>query len=183
MFTFHHVNAFQVDGGLIDSATPTSGHPNSYKNGNSNGNANGNSNDNSNGSYPADSSAKQSLLVLDTVAWDEVRFDANQHTLTPEYYSGGARSQLRRLVFQLHSDQSSSSSSHGSQYQAGKLVGNYRLARRCTEFPSVNWDLHGQPHQHVYCCGDRVDDEVLWGPAQCVMKVTLPHPLAGTQVG
>jgi len=60
MFTFHHVNAYQVPAG---GSSRTNG-------------ANG-------------GSGKQ-LLVLDTVGWDEISFEDNQHNLTKDYYKGEA---------------------------------------------------------------------------------------------
>ncbi|KAI8470373.1 MAG: carotenoid oxygenase [Monoraphidium minutum] len=103
------------------------------------------------------------LLTLDTVAWDTISFEYNQYTLSPEYYRGGARSQLRRMVFDLTTN---------------SLVSDGRLLRRCAEFPSVSPAAHGAPHRHVYACADIVDDDVHWGPAQSVVKVTV-DPAAG----
>lgn len=157
MFTFHHANAFQVS---------AAAHTNS-----SNGNGNGYSNGNG---------RRKQQFVLDTVAWDNVAFEANQYTITPDYYKGGNRAQLRRLVFDLDPAQPFSSSSSSS---TGRLVGDYKLARRCMEFPSVNWDVHGLPHRHIYCSADTVDHELHWGPTQAVMKLSFPDPVAGTQVG
>eukprot|EP00882_Tetradesmus_deserticola_P005777 GHRQ01006082.1.p1 GENE.GHRQ01006082.1~~GHRQ01006082.1.p1 ORF type:complete len:350 (+),score=137.95 GHRQ01006082.1:568-1617(+) len=156
MFTFHHVNAFTT-------AAPSS----------SDGNG----------------SRRTQQLVLDTVAWDEVAFENNQYNLTPAYYSGGARSHLRRLVFNLDPpnpappspNSRSSSSRAGSSHSTGRLVGDYKLARRCVEFPCVNWDVHGEAHRHIYTVADRVDHEYYWGPTQVIMKLTLNNPLAGTQ--
>ncbi|KAF6256619.1 carotenoid oxygenase [Scenedesmus sp. NREL 46B-D3] len=159
MFTFHHVNAFT-----------TTAPSNSSSNGDGNGN----------GGRP------KQQLVLDTVAWDEVAFENNQHNLTPAYYTGGARSHLRRLVFDLHPPQPAaprptSSSSAAASYSTGQLVGDHKLARRCVEFPCVNWDVHGEAHKHIYAVADRVDHEYHWGPTQVIMKLSLNDPLAGTQ--
>lgn len=62
MFTFHHVNAFQVPA------------PSGTNGSNGNGSSNG-------------SSGRQ-LLVLDTVGWDKISFENSQHNLTTEYYKG-----------------------------------------------------------------------------------------------
>eukprot|EP00879_Flechtneria_rotunda_P011797 GHRR01012324.1.p1 GENE.GHRR01012324.1~~GHRR01012324.1.p1 ORF type:complete len:443 (+),score=168.86 GHRR01012324.1:948-2276(+) len=177
MFTFHHVNAFQVQ--PADTSSSSIGSSSSNGSNGSNGS-----------SRHRSSSSSGQLLVLDTIAWDQVSFDANQHNLSPEYYKGGNRSHLQRFVFQLDplkpaaaNSPNSRGSNGGSSVSSstGWLVGSYRLARRCIEFPSVNWDMHGQPHRYTYSCGDRVDDEFYWGPAQCIMKTTLPDPLAGAQ--
>lgn len=149
MFTFHHANAFQVPASSADLN-------------NSSGNG----------------CSKKQQFVLDTVAWDNVAFEANQYTITPDYYKGGNRAQLRRFVFDLDPAQPLNSSTSST----GRLVGNFQLARRCMEFPSVNWDVHGLPHRHMYCSADTVDHELYWGPTQAVMKLSLPDPLAGTQV-
>jgi len=85
------------------------------------------------------------------VAWDTISFNANQYTLTPDYYKGGARSQLVRQVYDL---------------SAGAVVSSTRLMRRCGEFPSVNSEVHAKGHRHIYCCADVVDDDFHWGPAQ-----------------
>jgi carotenoid cleavage dioxygenase-like enzyme len=112
-----------------------------------------------------------------------------QYNLTPAYYTRGARSHLRRFVFDLDAPKpatatpsSSSSASAAASYSTGRLVGDHKLARRCVEFPCVNWDVHGEAHRHIYCVADRVDHEVHWGPTQVIMKLTLNDPLAGTQV-
>lgn len=122
-------------------------------------------------------------IVLDSVAWDNVQFEANQYTITPDYYKGGNRAQLRRFTFELESAQAYSSNGNGTRsahssssgYASGRLIGNYRLARRCVEFPSVNWDVHGRLHRHIYCSADTVDHDLYWGPTQAVMKITLPE--------
>lgn len=72
-------------------------------------------------------------------------------TLRPDYYQGGNRSHLERLVFDLSSD---------------TCVGRHQLMTRTMEFPSPNWDYSGKPHTHVYCSGDVVDDPKYWGPSQ-----------------
>lgn len=68
MFTFHHVNAYQVPAG---GSNTTNG-------------ANG-------------GSGKQ-LLVLDTVGWDEISFEHSQHNLTKDYYKGKSMNPLLRDV-------------------------------------------------------------------------------------
>lgn len=108
------------------------------------------------------------LVTLDTVAWDAITFETNQYTLTPLYYAGGARSQLTRMVFDL--------SAKGGE--PGALVSDSRLLRRCAEFPSVAPGAVAGRHRHVYACADIVDDDLHWGPAQSVVKVSL-DPDAG----
>jgi hypothetical protein len=76
---------------------------------------------------------------------------APQYTLTPDYYKGGARSQLRRYCFDLTNK---------------ALVSDSRLLRNAAEFPSVAPGVNAAAHRHVYCCADIVDDDVYWGPAQ-----------------
>lgn len=112
--------------------------------------------------FQSKSADGHTLVTLDTVAWDTISFNANQYTLTPDYYKGGARSQLVRQVYDL---------------SAGAVVSSTRLMRRCGEFPSVNSEVHSKGHRHIYCCADVVDHDFHWGPAQSVAKVTLDPSL------
>ena len=159
-FVFHHANAFQT-------ATTTG----------------------------ADTSAS-TFVTLDTVAWDTLSFENNQYTLTPDYYKGGARSQLRRYVFDLGPLSAPSAAASAAAAASGaapsaappqqqqrlpaRLVSDTRLLRRCAEFPSVAPRAAARAARHVYCCADAVDDDVYWGPAQCVAKVTI-DPAAGLE--
>jgi all-trans-8'-apo-beta-carotenal 15,15'-oxygenase len=166
MFTFHHVNAYQLPAAAASSSSTGDG-------------SHGGTTTSSSSSSPAE------LLVLDTVGWDSVSFDANQYNLTPEYYSGGARSQLRRLVFQLPPAASlpsgTNNTTSSSSVSPGRLLSDQQVVTRCVEFPSVAWDMHAKPHTYIYCCGDMVDHPQYWGPAQAVLKVQLA-PTAGVQV-
>lgn len=85
------------------------------------------------------------------MAWDTITFEANQYNISPDYYRGGPRTQLRRYAFDLTN---------------GALLSDTRLMRRCCEFPSVDPAAHAAPHRSVYCCADLVDDDLYWGPAQ-----------------
>eukprot|EP00775_Hariotina_reticulata_P005365 gene5365-5600_t len=67
-------------------------------------------------------------------------------------------------------------------FSASKFITEYVTSRcsiaECLQYnPNQATKIHLVPRPR----GAAVDDDVLWGPAQCVMKVTLPHPLAGTQ--
>ncbi|GBF88647.1 hypothetical protein Rsub_01546 [Raphidocelis subcapitata] len=105
----------------------------------------------------------RTLVTLDTVAWDTIAFETNQYTLSPDYYAGGPRTQLRRYVFDL---------------TRGALASDSRLMRRCCEFPSVDPAANAAAHRAVYCCADIVDDDLHWGPAQSVARVSV-DPAAG----
>jgi hypothetical protein len=109
-------------------------------------------------------------------------------TPPPRGAAGGSRPTLQRLVFELDaplpaapsatsssaaSTTTSSGSSSGSS--TGRCISQQRLMRRTCEFPSANWDRHGQRHAHIYCCADTVDHDVFWGPTQCVAKLTLDN--------
>lgn len=100
--------------------------------------------------------------------------------------AGGQRTQLKRLVFDLTQAAAAVGSSNGNGAAASNGSGNgnrsqhnnallvcQRLVRRTMEFPSVNWDVHGSPHHHIYGCCDIVDHDSYWGPAQAVMKVSV----------
>jgi hypothetical protein len=133
MFTFHHANAYQI--------TPSS----SSSNGNGNGHkaTASSSSSSSLSSSPAAAGGKE-LLVVDTVGWDSISFDANQHNLSPDYYKGGQRTHLRRLVFELDDTGAAAAGAAGS---SGRLIADEKIVQRCTEFPSVSWDMHGKPHR------------------------------------
>ena len=40
---------------------------------------------------PGQGSGGSDLLVVDTVAWDDVAFDVNQHNVTSGFFDGGCR--------------------------------------------------------------------------------------------
>ena len=93
-----------------------------------------------------------------------------------DYYKGGCRPHLMRLVV----DPSAPPSPSGSPpaVEARKLLGN-----RTVEFPSVSPAVTGRRHQHLYCTADTVGDDHLWGPAQALMKLTLPDDESGYSGG
>ena len=131
MFTFHHANAYQI------TVPPTSS-----------SNGNGHEASTSAVSFPSTSVAGRELLVLDTVGWESISFDANQHNLSPAYYKGGQRTHLRRLVFELDGAGAAGAGGGGGEASSsGRLVADEKMVQRCTEFPSVSWDMHGKPHR------------------------------------
>ena len=138
-FPFHHVNAYEEEEVLLGP----DGRPTSKGEG-----------------------ASGSRVVIDTVGWDEVDFEMERFITEPEYYEGGCRPHLMRLVV--------TSSPAGTPADASKLLGN-----RTIEFPSVSPTVTGLRHCHLYCTADTVGHDHLWGPAQALMKVTLPVPKKG----
>eukprot|EP00775_Hariotina_reticulata_P008099 gene8099-8292_t len=111
---------------------------------------------------PRPGAAAKDTLAWNTIDFGHFNYDVMDDQLDTDYYKGGARTHLVRLVCDL-------------QQGTTRL---HRLARRTMEFPSVNWMLHGQPHRHLYTGGDGVDDEVHWAPLKEFCKVSL-DPLAG----
>lgn len=53
-------------------------------------------------------------------------------------------------------------------------VDTTKLLTRTVEFPSMGPAHTGKPYKHAYMLADRVGHPVLWGPAQALLKVTLP---------
>jgi all-trans-8'-apo-beta-carotenal 15,15'-oxygenase len=197
-FCFHHANAFQVEvveeqeglkaglgfaGGVASSSSSSS----SSSSGGGGGGA----------ERGAAGRQRRVRVAVDAALWDDVSFELTQYTLTPEYYDGGSRSQLRRLVFDLgpadassaegsailappsssSSSPSSSSSSSSTSALPARLVSDTNLLRRAAEFPSVDWRQHGKPARCIYASVDAVDDARFWGPAQAVAKVVVPSTL------
>eukprot|EP00879_Flechtneria_rotunda_P000885 GHRR01001012.1.p1 GENE.GHRR01001012.1~~GHRR01001012.1.p1 ORF type:complete len:699 (+),score=220.59 GHRR01001012.1:1081-3177(+) len=191
-FSFHHANAYELtDAQLTASADSSSNNTGSQLGSHSNGSSNS-SGFNSAGIYsnglapssngssrfspssPASSNQQGAALdqlryvVVDTLAWSHIDFGnfnydvMDDNGLDVDYYRGGARTHLTRLVCDL---------------QSGTVM-THKLARRTLEFPSVNWAHHGQPHTHMYAGGDVVDDDVYWAPLQAYCKLSL-DPLAG----
>ncbi len=82
-------------------------------------------------------------------------------THVQDYYRGGCRSQLYRLVLDLTTN---------------SLVSCDRLLRRTVEFPTPPPAMAtGKPYKYAYMTSDAVDDEQYWGPGQAVIKVSLPQ--------
>lgn len=69
---------------------------------------------------------------------DDLKLDVNQFSLTPEYYVGGSRSELFRLVVDP--------SKPGSAAQHGRML------TRTVEFTSVAPAVVGKQHRYVYWC-------------------------------
>ena len=86
---------------------------------------------------------------------------ASPHPSPPqEYYQGGCRPHYMRLRV----DPASSSVTEVRQV----------LGERTVEFPSVSPAATARRHSYVYCTADTVGHAHLWGPAQALMKITLP---------
>ena len=110
-------------------------------------------------------------LVCDSIAWRSVNFSSSLKTLSPAYYGGAGghtvsdqRSELMRYTLDLNASADELAASGG--------VSAKRLVQRPLEFPCVAPSVVGQPHAHSYACGSAVDDPIVWGPAQTVVKVT-----------
>ncbi|GAX74565.1 hypothetical protein CEUSTIGMA_g2014.t1 [Chlamydomonas eustigma] len=100
-------------------------------------------------------------VVIDTIAWNEVDFDMSKFITSPEYYEGGCRPHYVRLCVD----------------PARKLVTDVKqmLEHRTIEFPGVSPSVVGKKHTNVYCIGDTVGHSHLWGPAQALMKISIPQ--------
>jgi len=167
-FCFHCANAFQLDVEVGEEGGEGAG---------------------------AKGKAARVRVALDAALWDDVSFSLTQRELTPAYYDGGSRSQLRRLVFDLGpADEvagTTSGAAAGAAVGAGaaggagaggapggaRLVSDTNLLRRSGEFPSVDWARNGRAARCAYLAVDAVDDARLWGPAQAIAKVTIPPTL------
>ncbi|EFJ44398.1 hypothetical protein VOLCADRAFT_95405 [Volvox carteri f. nagariensis] len=136
-FTFHHVNAFEVE------------------------------QQQQQGQMPPPGEVPPPLVVLDTVAWDELSFSVNQYSYGPEYYRGGSRSHLVRLV---------------CDPMAGTVT-THRLMRRTAEFPVTDPRVTGRPHRVIWTGCDAVDDPLLWGPIQAIARVEVDPQLGLTSSG
>lgn len=108
-----------------------------------------------------------SQIILDTIGWKTISFASNIDSLGPNYYNGGQRSELTRVVIDT----------------AAGSVSRARLSTRCCEFSTLNPAVNGRPYRHAYVPASAVDDLVRWGPNQVLMKVTLPDASHGTGVG
>ncbi|GLC46483.1 hypothetical protein PLESTB_000331500 [Pleodorina starrii] len=132
-FTFHHVNAFEVE--------PPSQQQHQQQQGQAGGQG----------------QQQPPLVVIDTVAWDEITFSLNQYTYGPSYYNGGCRSHVVRLVC----DPASASGS----------VSSHRLMRRTAEFPVTDPRVTGRPHRLIWTGCDMLDHPQLWGPNQAIARL------------
>jgi all-trans-8'-apo-beta-carotenal 15,15'-oxygenase len=111
-------------------------------------------------------------VVVDTVGWNEVDFDINRFITTPEYYQGGCRPQyLRVKVDPMNPDPRAR--------QAAECTP--MLLQRTVEFPMVSPAATGKRHRFAYFTADQVGHDYLWGPAQVLIKVSLPEdPVAAS---
>ncbi|KXZ49892.1 hypothetical protein GPECTOR_19g343 [Gonium pectorale] len=100
-----------------------------------------------------------SVLVLDTVAWDDISFDLGifdkESTEGLREFVGGARQQLSRLTCDLRTGR----------------VERHKLLRRTVEFPMTDPRVMGRPHRVNWYIADAYDHSVLWGPAQSIIRV------------
>ncbi|KXZ52551.1 hypothetical protein GPECTOR_9g595 [Gonium pectorale] len=101
------------------------------------------------------------LVVVDTVAWDSVSFSVNQYTYGPEYYNGGSRSHMVRLVCD----------------PAAGTVASHRLLRRTVEFPVADPRVVGRPHSLAWAGCDMVDHPLHWGPNQGIVRLAIDERL------
>eukprot|EP00198_Chlamydomonas_reinhardtii_P008505 XP_001697842.1 predicted protein [Chlamydomonas reinhardtii] len=108
--------------------------------------------------------AGEPVVVIDTVAWDKVSFEVNQYTYGPDYYTGGSRSHLVRLVVD----------------PAGGRVTPHRLLRRTVEFASPDPRATARPHSAVFGGCDMVDHPLHWGPIQGVFRADIDPQLGLT---
>ncbi|KAG2441768.1 hypothetical protein HXX76_003381 [Chlamydomonas incerta] len=104
------------------------------------------------------------VVVIDTVAWDSVSFEVNQYTYGPDYYTGGSRSHLVRLVVD----------------PAAGSVTPHRLLRRTVEFASPDPRATGRPYGAVFGGCDMVDHPLHWGPIQGVFRADIDPQLGLT---
>ncbi|KAG2494565.1 hypothetical protein HYH03_007331 [Edaphochlamys debaryana] len=106
------------------------------------------------------------VVVADTVAWDCVNFDLeiyDRDCKRTDGFEGGARAHLTRLTCDLR---------RGS-------VRRQKLLQRTVEFPAKDPRVAARPHRVGWFIADAVDDPVLWGPAQSLVRVELPEDPAG----
>lgn len=106
-----------------------------------------------------DGRAQHETVVLDTVGWEDLDIAVTQHNVSQDYFRGGCRSHLYRLVVDVTSETTRVCE---------------RMLRRTVEFPQVNPAINGRPYRYAYFAADAVDDDVDWAPAQALLKVTLP---------
>jgi carotenoid cleavage dioxygenase-like enzyme len=77
------------------------------------------------------------------------------------------------MVFELDPPQPQHTNTRSpSSPNTGRCISRKRLDTHTMEFPSVNWDWHGQQHSHIYACADTVGDDLHWGPTQSVLKIS-----------
>lgn len=111
--------------------------------------------------YEADEGRK---VVVDTVAWNKIDFTVNQYTVDTAHYNGGSRTHMYRLVCDLESEQ----------------VTPQQLVRRTVEFPVHHPLYNGRPYTHSYMVADTVDEDIMWGPARALLKVSCPPSVGVT---
>lgn len=77
------------------------------------------------------------------------------------------------MVFELDPPQPQHTNTRSpSSPNTGRCISRKRMDIRTMEFPSINWDWHGQQHSHIYACADTVNDDLHWGPTQSVLKIS-----------
>ncbi|KAJ9506085.1 hypothetical protein QJQ45_016616 [Haematococcus lacustris] len=99
-------------------------------------------------------------VVMDTVSWQDIAFSTTQYNVTKAHYQDGCRTHLYRMVLDL---------------PQRRLHSCQRLLRRTLEFPAINQgQATAQPYRHAYFAADAVDHGRAWGPAQVLLKASLP---------
>ncbi|KAG2446058.1 hypothetical protein HXX76_000660 [Chlamydomonas incerta] len=107
------------------------------------------------------------VLVMDVVAWDEVSFEMDlydKEAKSTKCFEGGSRTQLTRLTVDLRAP-------------GGPRVERRRLLQRTVEFPATDPRVTSRPHGVAWYIADAVDDPVMWGPAQSIVRVQLDPEL------
>jgi all-trans-8'-apo-beta-carotenal 15,15'-oxygenase len=166
-FAFHLGNAYEVERGEASKAARA------YAQGvGGEGDNNGLGDDDE-----ADDDGGAPLVVVDALAWDSVDFSSFNYSvlegdpqpIKPDYYEGGARTTLVRLVV----DPLRPAAGGGGRAPpppAGK-VSAHRLLRRTAEFPQVDPSRVGRPHSAVFLGADALDDDVSWRPLHAVVRL------------
>lgn len=109
-------------------------------------------------------------IICDSIPWRKVDFSFNIDNLIPSNYNGGQRSESWRIELDVRRG----------------TVRRTKLQQRSCEFPVVSPKVAGKKHKHFYCLAAQMDHPELWGPAQCLMKVSVeqgvdaPEPVAVT---
>lgn len=125
------------------------------------------------------------LVVVDAVAWDSVDFssfnysvlDGDPQPVGPDYYEGGSRTHLVRLVVDTLRPAAAAAAAAAGQ---GKVTA-HRLLRRTAEFPQVDPACTGRPHSAVFLGADAMDDDVSWLPLHAVVRLDVDPLEAAAQ--
>ncbi|GIL87069.1 hypothetical protein Vretifemale_15228 [Volvox reticuliferus] len=97
------------------------------------------------------------LVVVDTVAWQEVSFSNSQYTYGPEYYWGRSRSHLVRVV---------------CDPDAGTAT-SHQLMRRSAEFCVNDPRVNSRQHRITWVCCDMVDNAKAFGNLQAIARLDI----------